>query len=137
MITQVCMEEIFNYFQHGLQSSDDALTKMASAIDTYVSYVSKNRKYINLVYRETRSLNSENRSRIFNIEREFMGLWEQIIQQGIDEGVFKKEDTYLAANMIYFFCNVWALRHWTLEGYSEDQIRERLAAFILPGLLVK
>ena len=134
MITQVCMEEIFNNFQHSLTTSDDAQTKMTCAIDTYVRYVSKNRKYINLVYRETRSLNSENRNRIFNIEREFMELWEQIIRQGIEEKVFREQDTYLSANMIYFFCNVWALRQWTLDGYTEQQIKDRLVSFILPGL---
>ncbi|WP_153301557.1 TetR/AcrR family transcriptional regulator [Endozoicomonas arenosclerae] len=134
MITQVCMEEIFAYFKEALHRQEDAESKMKSAIEAYVQYVTKNRKYINLVYRETRALNAENRDRIFNVERDFMTLWEQIIVDGIEEGVFKKTDTFLAANMIYFFCNVWALRHWSLEGYSEEQIRDRLVEFILPGL---
>ncbi|MGI9282980.1 MAG: TetR/AcrR family transcriptional regulator [Endozoicomonas sp.] len=134
MITQVCMEEIFAYFKEALHRQEDAETKMKSAIEAYVQYVTRNRKYINLVYRETRALNAENRDRIFNVERDFMSLWEQIIIDGIEEGVFRKTDTVLAANMIYFFCNVWALRHWSLEGYSEEEIRDRLIDFILPGL---
>ncbi|AMO54953.1 hypothetical protein GZ77_25625 [Endozoicomonas montiporae] len=135
MITQVCMEEIFAYFKDALQRQEPAEQKMKSAIDAYVRYVTKNRKYINLVYRETRALNTENRDRIFNVERDFISLWEQIIIDGIEEGVFRKADTILAANMIYFFCNVWALRHWSLEGYTEEEIRNRLVDFILPGLI--
>ncbi|CAM3748356.1 TetR/AcrR family transcriptional regulator [Parendozoicomonas haliclonae] len=134
MITQVCMEEIFAYFKEALKRKEAADQKMKSAIRAYVHYVSKNRRHINLVYRETRALNAENRNRIFNIERDFMALWEKIIADGIEEKVFRPTDTFLAANMIYFFCNVWALRHWSLEGYSEQEIYDKLVEFIMPGL---
>lgn len=134
MITSQCMEEIFEYMTTELQREGDAVTKIKHAVDAYLKYVSKNRRYINLAYRETRALSRVNREKIFEIERRFTSLWEEIIIAGNDEGVFSTEQSRLAANMVYFFCNVWSLRYWSIEDFSEDEVREQLLKFIMSGL---
>ncbi len=134
MITSGCMEEIFHSFRDGLNAGGSATEKMSAAIENYVRYVGRNRKYINLVYRETRSLSPDNRERIFAIERDFTALWEEIIRAGQESGEFRVENTDLAANLAYFMCTAWALRHWNIGRYSEDEVRDLLTRFILRGL---
>lgn len=134
MITSGCMEEIFNYFQEELVEEGTAEQKLSEAVDAYIKYISKNRKYINLAYSETRALSKENREKIFDIERQFAGLWEEIVRYGNEKNEFSIENTDLAANMIYFFCNVWAIRYWTIEKYSEQEVKDYLLRFILNGL---
>ena len=134
MITSHCMEEIFDYMTTELEREGDANTKMQRAIDAYVKYISKNRRYINLAYRETRSLSRANRERIFDIERRFASLWEEIIITGNETDQFTANKTRLAANMVYFFCNVWALRYWSIQDYTEGEVRDYLMRFIMGGL---
>jgi AcrR family transcriptional regulator len=134
MITNGCMEEIFHSFRDGLSATGSAAEKMSAAVENYVRYVGRNRKYINLVYRETRSLSPENRERIFALERDFTALWEEIIQAGKDSGEFEVENTDLAANLAYFMCTAWALRHWNIGRHGEDEVRDLLTRFILRGL---
>lgn len=134
MITSGCMEEIFNFFQEELREAGTAEQKLYDAVDAYIKYISRNRKYINLAYSETRALSKENREKIFEIERQFAGLWEAIIAYGNETKEFSIENTDLTANMIYFFCNVWALRYWSIERYTEEEVRDYLLRFILSGL---
>jgi hypothetical protein len=63
MITSGCMNEIFRFFDKELKREGTANQKMREAIDAYIKYISKNRRYINLVYRETRALSAENREK--------------------------------------------------------------------------
>jgi AcrR family transcriptional regulator/acyl-coenzyme A thioesterase PaaI-like protein len=134
MITSECMQEIFQSFKNDQSSEESAQLKMEHAITAYVKYVSKNRRYINLIYRETKSLNVENREKIFQIEREFCALWENIIHAGNETGEFDVSNPDLAANIVYFSCNVWALRHWNIGKYDENEVCRSLIRFILPGL---
>ncbi|BFM15350.1 hypothetical protein R50073_15330 [Maricurvus nonylphenolicus] len=134
MITSSCMEEIFEYMTEELRREGDAVTKMTHAIEAYVQYISKNRRYINLAYRETRALSRGNREKIFDIERRFTRLWEEIIISGNKSSDFNAQKSRLAANMVYFFCNVWSLRYWSVQDYTEDEVRAYLMKFIMSGL---
>jgi len=135
MITSECMKELFRYFHEQLVSGGSARKRLNNAIGAYVRYIGKNRKYINLVYRETRALNKSNRQKIFDIEKEFMKLWEEIFSYGNETGEFRVANTDLTANMAYFFCTVWSLRYWSIGGYSEEEITESLINFIDSGVL--
>jgi AcrR family transcriptional regulator len=107
---------------------------LSGAVENYVRYVGRNRKYINLVYRETRSLLPDNREKIFAIERDFTALWEEIIRSGRDSGEFEVANADLAANLAYFMCIAWALHHWNIGCHGEDEVRDLLTRFILRGL---
>lgn len=135
MITSECMKELFRYFHGQLVSGGTARERLNNAIGAYVGYIGKNRKYINLVYRETRALNKTNRQKIFGIEKEFMKLWEEIFSYGNETGEFSVKNTDLTANMAYFFCTIWSLRYWSIGGYSEEEITESLINFIDSGVL--
>lgn len=134
MIASEAMKENFAFFSRSLRADRDPRERICRAIDAYLSYVSKNRRYINLVYSETRSFGPENREKIFDIERRFTALWQEIIEAGVETGDFQLADTWLAANMVYFFCNVWALRFWAIDQYSQDQAADTLKDLILGGL---
>lgn len=134
MITSGCMEEIFDYMTIEMNTDHAPEQKLEEAVAAYLKYVSKNRRYINLVYRETRALSRHNREKVFDIERKFTQLWEAIIIEGNKQGVFDAPKSRLAANMVYFFCNVWSLRYWTVQDYTEDEVKEYLMRFIRKGL---
>lgn len=134
LLTEGCMQRLFNEFQKTIGSAISADAKIEKAIEDYLAYISDNRRYINLVYRETRSLSAENRDRIFDIERALMKEWETIVRAGKQAGAFRDIDPILASNILYFACSVWALRHWAISDFSEQETRAALTALLLDGL---
>ena len=96
--------------------------------------MSKNGRYINLSYRETRALSRPNREKIFDIERRFTQMWEQLIIEGNKSGEFDAQKSRLAAHLIYFVCNLWSLRYWAVQEYTEDEVRDYLERFVIQGL---
>jgi AcrR family transcriptional regulator len=133
-ITADCMEELFAYFEAELTEAGSAPSRMDQAIRAYLSYISVNHRYINLVYRETKALADEPRARIYDIERRFIHHWARIIHDGIGAGDFADVDVDLAANIAYFSCTVWALRYWSIGDRSEREVGDLLTKFILNGL---
>ena len=136
-ITQTRMQELFDHFEANLSSGGTADERLAEAIDVYLAYISKNHRYINLVYRETKALDELARARIYDTERQFMKFWEQIISDGIAEGEFLDVDVNLAANLAYFACTVWALRYWSIGNRSEADVRDLLTRLIVGGLTAR
>lgn len=134
LITEGCMQRLFDEFRETIGAALSADAKIEKAIADYLAYISDNRRYINLVYRETRSLSPENRERIFDIERALMKEWETIVRAGIRSGAFRRVDPFVASNILYFACSVWALRHWALAELGEEKVRKGLIELMLDGL---
>lgn len=134
MITSGCMEDLIEVFQENLSQKRATKDRLTRAISAYVDYIEINRRYINLVYRETRSLSRDNREKIFEIERQFTGFWRKILEDGKASGEIDVSDANLTANFIYFLCTVWALRYWNIDQYSTNVIKRELTEFILRGL---
>lgn len=133
-ITSTRMQELFDHFEAHLSSGGSPTERLAEAVRVYLAYISENHRYINLVYRETKALSDDARARIYDTERRFMELWQRIIQDGIDDGVFAPLDVELAANLSYFACTVWALRHWSIGDRCESDVGDLLTSMVIGGL---
>ncbi len=135
MITHECMNDLFRTFRDNVRTVMSADRRMETAIAEYVSYISDNRKYINLVYSETRSLGGENREKIFDLERAMLKEWQEIYADGVDSGVFRPLDSMLVANIFYFACSVWALRNWAIGDFEESEVSHTLTEILMRGIL--
>lgn len=134
LITTLSMQDIIDFFDTEEFAQGPAEANLAKAIDRYVDYIGINRRYINLVYSETRSLSAENRSRVFDMERAFMKRWQAILDRGVVRGEFQQMDTALMSNYIYFLCTIWSLRYWSVSAFGEEAVRDSLKEFILKGV---
>lgn len=134
LIMTVNMQGMFTFFDNEEFLSGTPEENLIKAVDRYIDYIGENRKYINLVYSETRSLNAENKLKVFDTERAFMKRWQVIIEEGVEQGVFKPVNTELLANLVYFLCTSWALRHWSIGHFPTQEIKDSLHSFILSGL---
>nr|WP_254436881.1 TetR/AcrR family transcriptional regulator [Ruegeria arenilitoris] len=135
LITTMCMQGIIDFFDTGELFKGPADQNLIRAVDRYIDYIGENRRYINLVYSETRSMSAENRARVFDMERKFMGRWQTILDQGVEQQIFRPMNTELMANYLYFLCTVWSLRHWSIGKFPEQEIRDSLKMLILDGVL--
>lgn len=131
LITSECMSDIIDYFDQQTVFSGTPQENLSHAIEKYIDYIGENRRYINLVYSETRALNAEYRAKIFSMERKFLNYWKKLVSDGVSKGAFKPLDPDLTANYIYFLCTVWSLRYWSIDYAEEDVIKSSLTDFVM------
>lgn len=66
------------------------------------------------------------------IEMEQIQALEKIIRQGVDQGVFRKQEPFFAASMIFYQLIFPTLRGWTLaDKYSNKEARDLLEEYIV------
>jgi len=91
---------------------------------------------IHLMYRESWLLSKENLERAKQIELTQIEGLAKIIQRGIEQGVFKTQDPFFAASMIFFQLIILTMRGWTFQGkYSDKELENFLETYILQGIM--
>lgn len=85
-----------------------------------------------LMYRESRLLPKKNLQKAMKIEMEQIQALEKIIRQGIDQGVFRIQEPFFAASMIFYQLIFQTFRGWTLAGkYSDKEARDLIEEYIV------
>jgi len=131
-IMRMIMEDVLNIFRENLlrmiHGIDDPLEKLTIAARLYFKVVDQQREKALLIYQKSNSLDKASRARIMELEVEVSKVFAEMIQEGIDFGVFKKVDVDLAAYNIIMAAHMWVLKHWhfkkrlTLDRYIDLQL---------------
>jgi AcrR family transcriptional regulator len=100
--------------------------------------VRKFREEIILMYRESRMLPKKNLQRAKEKELEQIHTLAKIIQRGITEGIFRPQETFFTASMIYYQVIFLTMRGWLFLGkYSEKEAESLLEDYIVSSLTVQ
>lgn len=113
-----------------LTQSGNASNALKKSVEEYFNYCGKNRRAINLIYRETRSLLANERKKVFLIDRSVVKIWSKIIARGQDEKSFASGDPDLIAEFVYFLCTAWAIRFWSLQRFGAKSVLDELLSFV-------
>lgn len=92
---------------------------------------------IQLLYRENATLKHSRKNYlgdIFKLEREYIALIKGVLDRGIEQGVFRRLDTHLVANLVPLVLAIWPLKRWNVRGYSAEQVTEEVVEFIVRGI---
>ena len=109
--------------------------KLQLAMSAYLTDMLENRELASVLLLEYRSLRDEYRTRHILRRDRFEQLWRDMIQEGIDAGVFKGTDPAVASRALLGVMN------WTITWYHPDglltprQIADQYADLFLSGLL--
>jgi len=121
-------------YSENLSRSTDIARTLADAVQKYLEYCEKNRRFINFIYRETRNITKERREELFSLDRSFTNSWMEILQAGKKSGAFKIGDPKIVAELIYFLCTIWAIRYWSLSSFPKAVVAENIMQFVLQGV---
>ena len=131
-IMRMIMEDVLTCFQENLveitKDIDDPEKKLAAAFDIYVKVVDRQRDKALIVYQASKSLDKASKIRVMRLEVDVTNIFATIITEGIEQGVFKRVDTDLAAYNIMVLAHMWALKRWhfknrlSLDQYIELQL---------------
>ena len=109
--------------QPELASGNSHQTRLLKAVETYYRVVDEQRAKVLLLYRGSRTLDEAGRKRIMALELEAVGVFQGILDQGRQAGVFHFTDPDLTAYNIVMLGHQWALKAWHFKrrGMSLDQ----------------
>jgi AcrR family transcriptional regulator len=130
-IMRMIMEDVLNLFQEGLvreiKGIDDPKQKLDTAIVLYFTVVEQQREKALLIYQKSSSLDKTSRSHVMQLEVEVCDVFRKILDEGIQQGVFKHVDVDLMAYNIIMMAHMFVLKRWhfkhrlTLEKYIDLQ----------------
>jgi len=131
-IMRMIMEDVLNIFRENLlrmiRGIDDPVEKLTIAGRLYFKVVDQQREKALLIYQKSNSLDRASKARIMELEVEVSKVFAEMIQEGIDLGVFKKVDVDPTAYNIIIAAHMWILKHWhfknrlTLDKYIDLQL---------------
>ena len=119
-IMLMIMEDLLEIFQGNLlemiHGIDDPEQKLAIAIELYLKVVDQQRDKTLLLYQKSNSLDKASRSRVMQLEVELSKILGGIINEGIEQGVFKRVDVDLEAYNIIMMAHMWVLKRWHFKN---------------------
>ena len=108
--------------------------RLISAIRNIVATYGKYNKQLKLTFRETSSLNYNDKREVYSLDMDFVKNWKKII---VDLGADRKLDVdpELLANIVYHIPSAWVLRHWALGRWSQGEVITALEKLLTAALV--
>lgn len=114
---------------------DDPVARLSAMFRRYVEIVDENRDAVVLTYRESRTLDTQGREKIKELEVETSQPLRDALTAGIDAGVFREVDVDLVAFDLLIIAHGWALKHWHFApAYDVEQYIAAQTDLMLRGL---
>ena len=111
--------------------------KLAQAMQVYLQTITSQRGLSAVLLFEHRSLDADLRSRHLPRRDRFESLWRELIQEGVEAGVFSCDDPAQTARALLGVMN------WSITWYRDDgpltpqEIADQYAGLFLHGLLIR
>jgi AcrR family transcriptional regulator len=87
-----------------------------------------------LLYQESHALGRQGLHGLFEVDRAYVGIFQEILERGTRAGHFIVKEPHLLAVCILFLCAVWDMKRWNLQGYTLDAVIDSLTRLILNGI---
>lgn len=133
-IYEYFMTDLVESLQKWRRSTAPTQDKLTALIKTFISEFDTNYKYIKIMFQETRSLTPESRHLVYDLDKKYINIVRDVLDEAVEDGTLKAINTELVANYIYFLCTVWPLRHWAIGKFGQDEVAASITEFMLGGI---
>jgi len=137
LIYQHFMRDVGRSMQAAITAGAPAHENLEQLVRTMLEVYNANQKYIRLMFQETKSLPPEMRRIVFDIDGQNIAIVRNLLAECREAGVAEFDNDEIAANLVYFVCTIWALRHWTLGKHRRAAVDQAVLDFIERGLAVR
>ena len=135
-IQQVTMQELTAYLLDNLEGRSDVEDRMGAAVRSHVRFHLNRQKETFIANSELRGLTPEHYHEIVHRRDAYEQVFQQIIREGIEAGVFTAADAKILSYAILTLCNAGAIWFKPRGRMSVDAIAEIYENFVLRGLRV-
>lgn len=117
--TEATLDDQRAQFERLRSEGVDPKELLWTAYKFYGQLVDEMRRYTVLAYQELKSLTVAERRRILEGEERIQHFLEEVIEYGVEEGVFPAGDIDLKAHCLMMLAQSWAVRRWALKRFAK------------------
>jgi len=125
-----------DYGEQLLTADGSPVDKFRSLSQMLLRTISLNKVELTVFFRELNSLTGDRRRELLKVRDRFEDIWDEILQQGIDEGVFRAVDPIIVKGLLgmHNYAYVWVQPHGRLDP---DEVSQIFSDVLLEGLLAE
>ena len=128
------LDLLINEMEKVMAQSLPSDQKLRLAISTYLETMLANRDLASVLLLEHRSLEADMRARHIPRRDRFEGLWQSLIEEGVETDVFNSHDSSIEAKALLGVLN-WTITWYCPDGiYRPTEIADRFANLFMYGL---
>ncbi len=113
---------------------EDPRLQLKAALEATLKIYDECQDVVVLLYQESHALGRQALQALFEVDRTYVGFFQEILERGNRAGHFALKEPHLLAVCILFLCAVWDLKRWNLKGYTLEAVIESLTTLILDGI---
>jgi TetR/AcrR family transcriptional regulator, cholesterol catabolism regulator len=133
-------DEVRERMEKDIDTHQGTLESFKLAIAHYFKVVDELQDEVLVMYQEAKSLSKESLPYVLDKEMQMVGMFENILKQCVDNGVFhlNEQEIRLFAHNIFVLGQMWGFRRWALQKmYTLDEYIEMQTNLLLKGILEK
>lgn len=139
LVAQQLIDEKARAMSEVQMLDDDPAVSFRTALRSYCHIVHKYRPHIRLLYRELDVLTPERREIVMASLSTVTDVFEKIVRNGIDKGVFGDMNPKLVALNALFMCHLWSMHARALRAITlnVNEFFDMQSQLMLQGLLAR
>jgi AcrR family transcriptional regulator len=133
-------DEVRERMEKDIGTHHGTIESFKLAIARYFKVIDDLQDEVLVMYQEVKSLSKESLIYVLNKEIQMVGMFENILQTCVDNGVFQltEEEIKLFAHDIFVLGQMWAFRRWALKKMCTlDEYIELQTELLLRGIMEK
>jgi TetR/AcrR family transcriptional regulator, cholesterol catabolism regulator len=109
--------------------------RVRAAIRSYYLILDEHHEKTNVLYNQVSNLHPNDRKIFDQVEREVLELFQNLIEKGVEEGIFGQAEPYLLAFNIVSLGHMWALKRGRFRGRMDVERYIELQTGYVLGML--
>lgn len=134
VVYQHFMEDIERALMEVVSRENDPASTLMATIHCLLEKSREHEPYVRLIVQETRSLEEHERNRVFEIDGRILAQIKKRVAACRQDGTVTFPGDDVAANLIYFQCGLWPLRHWAMPNLDAETTGALIMEFLTKGL---
>jgi AcrR family transcriptional regulator len=135
-VMETHMQRLNNGLEHIIRTHTDPLQRLSAAIAHHIRLHTTYKSEFFIVDTELRSLEGESRPYILSLRDKYEALLQELLQDGIEQGVFRPTDVKVASYALIAMCTQVAVWFRPDGRLSVQQVILMYREFITQGLLL-
>lgn len=110
--------------------------RLKQIIETELDTMDKYQDLVMCIYQESHALSKPSLKSLLRQEEAHMDRYKDVLEEGIQSGVFKPFNTTMLANSIKMMIDAWVIRRWALrDKVSLKEMKRGIVEVILNGVM--
>jgi AcrR family transcriptional regulator len=138
MIHEKAAQMVLEVVSQRMGDVRNPVEKLREMIERELEAMDRYQDLVMTIYQESHSLSKPSLRTMLRSEEAHIGRFKEVIEEGVETGVFKKANPIMLANIIKMMIDCWVLKRWDLRGkVSLEEMKQGILQMIQTGMMVK